>query len=91
VYGGYAFTVLLVQLVLLALVDEETALPLLAPVCLIMLPAFAWAAGWFTIGLAFRPARGARGVKRTPRLGAIVCLVPNFLLCAGLGLLFLAR
>jgi hypothetical protein len=89
VYGGYSLVVLVVQLVLLALVDEER-LPMLSPMCLIILPAFAWAAGWFTIGAAFRPAPGVR-VRRTPRLGVLVCLMPNLLLCAGIGVLYLAR
>lgn len=91
VYGGYALTVLIVQLVLLAVLDEQRALPLLSPVCLVILPAFAWAAGWFTIGVAFRPPPGGPPLKRTPRLGALVCLAPNLLLCAGVGALFLAR
>jgi hypothetical protein len=55
------------------------------------LPAFAWAAGWFTVGLAFRPPPGTRGVKRTPRLGALICLAPNVVLCGGVGVLFLTR
>jgi hypothetical protein len=90
VYGGYAAFVLVIQLALLATVDEERTLPLLAPVCLLILPAFAWAAGWLTVGAAFREP-GAVPVTRTPRLGAVICLAPNALLCAGLGVLFLAR
>jgi len=39
IYGGYALTVLIVQLALLAALDEEHVLPLLAPVCLVALPA----------------------------------------------------
>jgi hypothetical protein len=91
IYGGYSFTVLLTQLLLLAVADAEQTLPLLAPLCLLVLPAFAWAAGWFTVGLAFRAPPGGPKGKRTPRLGAVVCLLPNLLLCAGLGVLFLAR
>lgn len=91
VYGGYAFTVLLVQLALFAVVDDEQTLPLLAPLCLFVLPAFAWAAGWFTVGLAFRSPPGGPKLKRSPRIGAVVCLLPNVFLCAGLGILFLAR
>jgi hypothetical protein len=91
VYGGYAFAVLVVQVLLLAVADAEQTLPLLAPVCLLVLPAFAWAAGWFTIGVAFRSPPGWPKVKRTPRLGAIVCLLPNLLLCAGLGVLLITR
>jgi hypothetical protein len=91
VYGGYAFAVLVVQLLLLAVADAEQTLPLLAPLCLLVLPAFAWAAGWFTIGVAFRSPSGWPKVKRTPRLGVIVCLLPNLLLCAGLGVLLITR
>ena len=91
VYGAYSFTVLLTQLLLLAVADAEQTLPLLAPLCLLVLPAFAWAAGWFTVGLAFRAPPGGPKVKRTPRLGAVVCLLPNLVLCAGLGVLFLTR
>jgi hypothetical protein len=91
VYGGFAVTVLAIQLVLLATVDEERSLPLLAPFCLIVLPAFAWAAGWFTIGVVFRSPPGSPPLKRTPRVGAVVCLAPNLVLCAGLGLLYLIR
>jgi hypothetical protein len=90
VYGGFSTTVLAIQIVLLFLGDEETTLPLLAPVCLIALPAFAWLGGWLTIGAAFREGPG-RPVNRTPRLGAVVCLMPNALLCAALGVLFVAR
>jgi hypothetical protein len=90
VYGGYAFAVLVIQLVLLAVVDEQS-LPLLSPVCLFVLPAFAWAAGWFTVGMVLRPAPGDNAVKRTPRTGAVICLLPNLLLCVGLGALFIAN
>jgi hypothetical protein len=65
-------------------------LPLLAPVCLLVLPAFAWLAGWLTIGVAFPAPPGEPATPRTPRLGAIICLLPNLALCAGLGVLFLA-
>jgi hypothetical protein len=91
VYGGYSLVVLVIQLVLLAVADEQVTLPLLAPVCLLVLPAFAWAAGWFTVGIVFRPPPGARAVKRTPRFGAVICLLPNVLLCVGLGALFIAN
>ncbi|HEX6872652.1 MAG TPA: hypothetical protein VF163_16260 [Micromonosporaceae bacterium] len=113
VYAGFATAVLLVQLASLVLLDEERALPMLAPVCLIVLPAFAWAAGWLTIGFVFRPPRGAAppagaattpgaaatpmgpaalsSTGRSPRLGAVICLLPNLLLCAGVVVLFIAR
>jgi len=90
VYGGFAVTVSAVQIALFVLLDEST-LPLSAPFCLLVLPAFAWLAGFLTIGVLFRPAPGARSVRRSPRLGAIVCLVPNLLLCAVVGVLFVAN
>jgi len=90
VYGCYALGVLVIQLVLLALLDEERTLPLLAPLCLFGLPAMAWAAGWLTIGTLFGSRTGDTPVKRSPRLGAVICLTPNLLLCAGILALFLA-
>jgi hypothetical protein len=90
VYGGFAAAVLVIQIVLFFLGDEATTLPVLAPVCLLGLPAFAWLGGWLTVGAAFRSGPGTK-VNRTPRLGAVVCLMPNALLCAALGVLFLAR
>jgi hypothetical protein len=90
VYGGFAITVSAVQIALFVLLDEST-LPLSAPFCLLVLPAFAWLAGFITTGVVFRPAPGARSVRRSPRLGAIVCLVPNLLLCAVVGVLFVAN
>lgn len=91
VYGGYALVVLVVQLVLLATLDEERTLPVLAPICLGVLPAFAWAAAWFTIGVAFGGPPGTPAARRSPRLGAAICLLPNLVLCAGVGVLFLTR
>jgi hypothetical protein len=88
IYGGFAATVLAIQVFLLVFGDEDT-LPLLSPLCLVVLPAFAWLGGLLTVGAAFR--RTGTKVNRTPRLGAVICLVPNGLLCAVLGLLFLVR
>jgi hypothetical protein len=84
VYGGFAFTVLVVQLGLFVVLDEGTQLPLFAPICLLVLPAFAWLAGFLTIGALFRQ----KPVIRTPRLGAVICALPDLLLCAGVVLLF---
>jgi len=81
--------VLIIQIGLLIVADEETVLPLLSPVCLIVLPALAWMGGFLTIGAAFR--KDGPKVKRSPRLGVAICLVPNALLCAGLGVLFFLR
>jgi hypothetical protein len=89
IYGGFATFVFVIQLALFLIASEESTLPMLAPVCLLVLPALAWAAGWLTIGAVFRT--GGTPTKRTPRLGALICLAPNALLCAGLGVLFLAR
>ena len=88
VYGGFAVTVTVLQVLLFTVVDERT-LPLLAPCCLFVMPAFAWAAGWFTVGLVFRGGPDGEKVDRTPRVGAIICLIPDLLLCAGLGALFI--
>jgi hypothetical protein len=90
VYGGFAMSVLIIQVVLFVVADEASTLPMLAPVCLLVLPAFAWLGGWLTIGAAFRAPAGGK-VNRTPRLGAVICLMPNALLCAALGVLFAAR
>lgn len=87
VYGSFAATVLLVQIGLFIVLDEAT-LPLTAPLCLLVLPAFAWLAGYLTISVAFRPAPGKRTVERTPRLGAVVCTIPDMLLFAGVVVLF---
>ena len=91
VYGGYALAVVITQFILFTLFDE-TELPKLAPCCLVVLPAFSWAAGWATIGLAFGGGGPADPkVNRTPRLGLLVNLIPNALLCAGVGVLFVVH
>jgi hypothetical protein len=91
VYGGYSAGVFAIQVLLLFTLDETRALPLLAPVCLLVLPAFAWLAGFLTTGAVFRPRPGVARVDRTPRLGVAICLAPNLLLCVALGLLYLVR
>jgi hypothetical protein len=88
IYGGYAFVVFSVQMALFLLLDE-TRLPAAAPACLLVLPALAWAAGYLTIGAVARPPQNGK-LDRTPRLGVLVSLIPNALLCAMLGLLFVA-
>jgi hypothetical protein len=90
VYGGYAAAVLVTQFILFTLFDE-TELPKLAPCCLVVLPAFSWAAGWATIGLAFPGGPTGPKVNRTPRLGLLINLIPNALLCAGVGVLFVVH
>ncbi len=93
IYAAFAVGVLGLQLGLLATVDE-TALPVFAPLCLLGLPALAWAAGWLTVGFSFGSesqldddADAAR-VRRSSRLGAMICLAPNLLLCCWLFALF---
>jgi hypothetical protein len=87
VYGAYAVPVLGVQAFLFLLLDEVSSLPLAAPLCLLVLPALAFLAGYLTIGTLF-PAPPGEKVNRTPRLGVVVCLIPNALLCAGFVALF---
>ncbi len=90
VYGAAALVVLALQ-ALAFLAFSETALPLLAPLCLLVLPAFAWGTGYLVVGLIYRPQPGGPAVKRTPRLGAVICLIPDLLLCAGVGVLVILR
>ena len=47
------------------------------------LPAVAFMLGWLAVGRVFRP-RPTDRVDRTPRFGALVCLVPAVLTAAGL-------
>jgi hypothetical protein len=67
------------------------ALTLSAPICLLVLPAFSWLAGFITIGVLFRSGPGEPPVSRSPRLGAIICAIPDLLLCAAVGVLFAAN
>lgn len=91
IYAGYSFTVLVVQVLLFATVDAERSLPLLGPLCLGILPAFAWAAGWLTIGVAFKANPGEPKLDRTPRLGVFIALLPNLILFGWLILLFVIQ
>jgi len=52
-----------------------------------VLPAFAWLAGFVTIS-AVVGRRGGPAVKRSPRLGAIICFLPDLGLCAWVGLIY---
>jgi hypothetical protein len=47
----------------------------------------AWLAGFLTIGAVFPTAPG-EAPKRTPRLGVVVCLLPNVLLLGAVAFLF---
>jgi hypothetical protein len=86
VYAAFAFLVMVMQIGLFIVIDEQ-ALPFYAPLCLLVLPLFAWAAGWFTIGLAFPTPPGTPGPPRSWRLGLVVSMLPNILLCAWVGVL----
>jgi hypothetical protein len=87
VYGPLAFLVLVAQLVVLSLLSET---PFYLPLCGLVMPAAAFGLGFVTIGLVF-PAPPGGKVERTPILGAAVCLASVLLLCAGIGVLALAR
>jgi hypothetical protein len=89
VYGPFALVVMVVQLALFLSVDE-TALPVYAPLCGLVMPLAAFGLGWLTIGLVFPPDRGGK-VDRTVALGAVVCLAPVLLACVGLGALAVLR
>jgi hypothetical protein len=87
IYGGYAVCVAIAQIALLLTSDDEQTLPITAPLCLIVLPAFAWLAGFVTISAIFG-RHGGPPVKRSPRLGAIICFLPDLGLCAWVGLIY---
>lgn len=86
VYGVYALCVSVIQLVLFFVLNENSTLLYASPICLLVLPAFAWLAGYLTIG-AITPKTPGQAVGRSPRLGAFVCAAPDLLLCAILGVL----
>ncbi|NES31351.1 hypothetical protein GCE86_24035 [Micromonospora terminaliae] len=88
VYGPLAFLVPLVQLAIF-LATGTGAVTVLALVVGLPLPAVAFMLGWLAVGRLFRP-RPADRVDRTPRFGALVCLVPAVLTTAGLLLAMLA-
>jgi hypothetical protein len=85
IYGGYALIVFVVQAVLYIVLSEVDELPLMAPFCLLVFPALAWAAGWLSIGALF-PAGAEEEPDRSPILGVAVCLIPNLLLCGVFGI-----
>jgi hypothetical protein len=91
IYGAFALLVLILQGVLFVIASEES-LPLLAPICGLVLPLLAFALGWLTVGLIYPPATRGGSVDRTPLVGAVVCLVaPVLLTCAGFGAFALLR
>jgi hypothetical protein len=87
VYGPFAVTVLVVQIVLY-LIAPQGSVPKLALLCGLSLPVFAFGLGWVTIGFVWG---GDGKVDRTPIAGAIACLVPVLLTCMGVGVLALFR
>ncbi|MCW3840963.1 hypothetical protein ONA70_12725 [Micromonospora yasonensis] len=82
VYGPLAVLVPLVQLLLFAATGTGPV-SIAALVVGLPLPAVAFMAGWLAVGRLFRPHPEDR-VDRTPRFGALVCLVPAVLATAGL-------
>jgi hypothetical protein len=87
IYGPFAATVLVVQIVLY-LVAPSGSVPKLALLCGLSLPVFAFGLGWVTIGFVY----GGEGkVDRTPIAGAIACLTPVLLTCMGVGVSALFR
>ena len=87
IYGPFAATVLIVQIVLY-LVAPQGSVPKYALLCGLTLPVFAFGLGWATIGFVY----GGEGkVDRTPIVGAIACLTPVLLTCMGVGVLALFR
>lgn len=81
IYGLYAIGMLGLQIPFLLFITESQLLSLGAD--LVVLPAFAWAAGWTTIGWAYKSAPGQQPVDRSPRLGLIICILADLFLCAG--------
>ncbi|MEU2613290.1 hypothetical protein ABZ570_17155 [Micromonospora sp. NPDC007271] len=82
VYGPLALVVPLVQLVLFLATGTGPA-SIAALVVGLPMPAVAFMAGWLAVGRLFRP-RPTDRVDRTPRFGALVCLVPAVLATAGI-------
>ena len=88
VYGPFAATVLIVQVVLY-LVASSDSLPVYALLCGLMMPVLAFGLAWVTIGFVF----GGQGAAadRTPVIGALVCVAPVVVTCMGVGLLAIVR
>ncbi|SCG56453.1 hypothetical protein [Micromonospora halophytica] len=88
VYGPLALLAPLVQLVVL-LVAGAGAASVAALVVGVPMPAVAFAVGWVAVGRFF-PARAGERLDRTPRLGALTCLVPAVAVAGGIMLALLA-
>jgi hypothetical protein len=78
VYGCFALGVLLV-LFATALDDQH---PLLIVLSVLVLPFVAWLTAIITILVLFRGSPTGRST--TPKMGLLICLAPNLLLCCGL-------
>jgi hypothetical protein len=87
VYGPFALTVLVVQIVLL-FVANGSAGGAYALGCGVLLPVAAFALGWLGIGIAF-PATPGERVDRTPLFGGLVCLVPAVLVGFAAGVMWI--
>lgn len=70
IYSAFALACLIVQFGFLVALDASQ-LTYASPVCLLVLPAFAWAGAFMTL------AATHRGVDRRPRLGAAICVLPD--------------
>ncbi|SCE73354.1 hypothetical protein GA0074695_0685 [Micromonospora viridifaciens] len=88
VYGPLALVVPLVQLVLFLATGTGPA-SIAALVVGLPMPAVAFMVGWLAVERLFRPRPEDR-VDRTPRFGALVCLIPAVLATAGILLAMLA-
>jgi hypothetical protein len=75
--------VLIVQIALY-LVAPAGSVPTYALLCGLSMPVLAFGLGWVTIGFVYGGDPG--GVDRTPIVGAVACLTPVLLTCAGVGL-----
>jgi hypothetical protein len=89
VYGPFAATAFVVQLVLYLVADGASLLGYAAG-CGLAMPAAAFGLGWLVTGLVFAPGPDGR-VQRTALVGAVVCFAPVALTCVGVGVLALAR
>ncbi|TDB81802.1 hypothetical protein E1091_18895 [Micromonospora fluostatini] len=88
VYGPLALLVPVLQVVL-HLVAGPGPVTVAALLGGVPMPAVAFLAGWVGLGRLVRPGPDGR-LDRTPRFGALVCLVPAVLTTAGLLLVMLA-
>jgi hypothetical protein len=88
VYGPFAATVLVVQIILYLIVPQGT-LPTYALLCGLSMPVLAFGLGWATIGFVYGGEPGK--LDRTPFIGAVACLTPVLLTCMGVGLLAFFR